>query len=78
MEVDWLLESDYGAVWGLKTFYDSNVILLFEPGWRSGYRAGLEIQVSIKWAKLKRQVSQWVFDSQGFESSPRRHFTLNG
>ena len=47
---DLLLGSKYDGAWKLKTFYDSNVILLFEPGWRSGYRAGLEIRVSRKWA----------------------------
>jgi hypothetical protein len=40
-----LLGSKYAGAWKLKTFYDSNAILLFEPGWRSGYRAGLEILV---------------------------------
>ena len=47
------------------------------PGWRSGYRAGLEIFLAEQkraGARVRR-ASQWAFGSQGFESLPRRHFT---
>jgi hypothetical protein len=47
------------------------------PGWRSGYRAGLEIDESSWGLEQHGQVSQWAFGSQGFESLPRRHFLLS-
>ena len=32
-------------MFGWKCFYTAKAIVVFKPGWRSGYRASLEIQV---------------------------------
>ncbi len=55
----------------LKTLLATTQMLRLEPGWRSGYRASLEIKH--KRGLAKRQDSWWASCSQGFESLPRRH-----
>ena len=41
---------------------DSAALLVFEPGWRSGYRAGLEIQKGTDWAmpETSQPVGLWL------------------